>query len=104
MYKVSRTNLFEKKVKEFRKDKELVEELAKKIEKLLSDPFTGKPLQHHLSNYRSVRVRGKYRLIYKINENDKEIILVAFGHRKSVYDFMVFFAKKESLWQPNKGE
>lgn len=69
--------------------------MTKKIEKLLSDPFTGKPLQHQLSNYRSIRVRGKYRLIYKLNENEKEIILAAFGHRKTVYDFMVLFAKKE---------
>ncbi len=95
MYKVSRTNLFEKKIKEFKKDKELVEELTKKIEKLLSDPFMGKPLQHHLSNYMSIRVRGKYRLIYKLNENEREVILAAFGHRKTIYDFMVLFSKKE---------
>ncbi len=94
MYHVRYTLLFEKKLHEFRKDKPLVDELKKKIEKLLSDPLIGKPLQYHLANYRSVRVREKYRLIYKINENGKEIIVVAFGHRKSVYEFLVLDSKR----------
>ncbi|VVB60496.1 ParE toxin of type II toxin-antitoxin system, parDE [uncultured archaeon] len=93
MHAVRYTLLFEKKLHEFRKDKQLADELKKKIEKLLSDPFIGKPLQYHLANYRSIRVREKYRLIYKINENSKEIILVAFGHRKPVYEFVVLDSK-----------
>ena len=70
-----------------------MDELHKKIEKILSDPFIGKPLQYNLTNHRSIRVREKYRLIYKINEVDSEIILVAFGHRKSVYEFLVLDSK-----------
>jgi len=94
MYRLIYTHLFEKKIKKFKKDKELVAELKKKIEKLLADPFIGKPLEYPLVNYRSIRVKGKYRLIYKLNENDKELVLVAFGHRKDIYQLMVFFSKK----------
>jgi len=94
MYRVIYTHLFEKKIKKFKKDKELVVELKKKIEKLLSDPFMGKPLEYPLVNFRSIRVKGKYRLIYKLNENDKELVLVAFGHRKDIFKLMVLFSKK----------
>jgi mRNA-degrading endonuclease RelE of RelBE toxin-antitoxin system len=34
-------------------------------------------------------VKGKYRLVYKVNEEEKEIILVAFGHLKEIYKFMM---------------
>lgn len=93
MYRVKYSPFFEKRMKEFRKDKEVVTELKKKIEKLLSDPFIGKPLQYRLANYRSIRVRDKYRLIYKINDNDKEVVLEGFGHRKNIYDIMLFYAR-----------
>lgn len=94
MYRIIYTHLFEKKVNKFKKDKELVTELKKKIEKLLSDPFIGKPLEYPLVNYRSIRIKGKYRLIYKLNENDKDLVLVGFGHRKDIYQLMVLFSKK----------
>ncbi|NJD78706.1 MAG: type II toxin-antitoxin system mRNA interferase toxin, RelE/StbE family [Candidatus Methanoperedens sp.] len=97
MYRVIYTNLFAKKIKKFKKDKELVADLKKKIEKLLSDPFIGKPLEYPLANFRSIRIKGKYRLIYKLNENDKELVLVAFGHRKDIYQLMVLFSKKGDI-------
>jgi len=96
MYSVLYTHGFEKTIKKFKKDKELVDELKKKIEKLLFDPFIGKTLEHPLTNFRSIRIKGKYRLIYKLNENDQELILVGFGHRKNIYQLMVFFSKKSS--------
>jgi len=34
----------------------------KKVEKLQQMPYTGKPLEYRLAPYRSVRVKGKYRL------------------------------------------
>lgn len=89
MYSVRYSLLFEKKIRELKKDKPLADELKKKIEKLLSDPFMGKPLQYQLANCRSVRVKEKYRLIYKINDECKEVLLLAFGHRKSVYEFTI---------------
>ncbi len=82
MYRVIYTHLFEKKIKKFKKDKGLVAELKKKIEKLLSDPFIGKPLEYPLVNFRSIRIKGKYRL---------------FGHRKDIYQLMVLSSKKGSV-------
>ncbi|SNQ62847.1 type II toxin-antitoxin system RelE family toxin [Candidatus Methanoperedens nitratireducens] len=94
MYRVIYTHLFEKKIKKFKKDKGLVADLKKKIEKLLSDPFIGKPLEYPLVNFRSIRIKGKYRLVYKLDENDKELVLVPFGHRKDIYQLMVLSSKK----------
>ena len=50
---------------------------------------TEKPLKYALAGYRSVRVRNKYRLIYRVDIERKEIILVAFGHRKKIYEIIL---------------
>ncbi|MFW6194535.1 MAG: type II toxin-antitoxin system RelE family toxin [Halobacteriota archaeon] len=31
-----------------------------------------------------------YRLVYKVDEEEKEITLIAFGHRKEIYRLMMF--------------
>ncbi len=67
-----------------KKDKPLAERLAKAILKLEENPYLGKPLSYDLSGLRSLRV-GKYRIIYKINENEKKVILMAVSHRKKSY-------------------
>lgn len=67
-----------------RKNKPLAERLAKAILKLEENPYLGKPLSYDLSGLRSLRV-GKYRIIYKINENEKKVILLAVSHRKKSY-------------------
>ena len=61
-------------------------EIKKAIEKKLTvDPVNyGKPLQYSLKGHRRLRV-GDYRVIYRI-ENEKKIVLVtAISHRKNVY-------------------
>jgi len=35
-------------------------------------------------------VKGKYRLVYRVDEEEKEVLLVAFGHRKEIYNFVMF--------------
>jgi addiction module RelE/StbE family toxin len=67
-----------------------MEELMNKVWKLQEMPYVGKPLENRLASYRSVRVKGKYRLVHMVNEEENEIILVAFGHRKEIYKFMMF--------------
>lgn len=66
----------------------------KQIEKLQEAPDSGKALKYELDPYRAVRVKGKYRLVYKVNEEEKEIILVAFGHRKEIYKFMMLLREE----------
>ena len=84
-YRLKYTQTFEKQIEKIKKkDKALMEEKLQQI------PYTGKPLEYRLAPYRSVRVKGKYRLVYRVDEEEKEVLLVAFGHRKEIYKFMMF--------------
>ncbi len=85
MYTVVTTEEFEEQFESLTKrDKPLLERVAKAIIKLEQNPYTGKPLSYGLAGYRSLHV-GKYRIIYEIDENTKEVILRSIGHRKRVY-------------------
>jgi mRNA-degrading endonuclease RelE of RelBE toxin-antitoxin system len=35
-------------------------------------------------------VKEKYRVVYRVDEEEKEVRLVAFGHRKDIYKLMMF--------------
>lgn len=94
-YRLKYTQTFEKQIEKIKKkDKSLMEEATKRVEKLQDMPYTGKPLKYGLAPYRSVRVKGKYRLLYRVDEEDKEVILVAFGHRKEIYRLMMFLREE----------
>ncbi len=47
-YKLKFTKTFHKNVKKFRKNKELVESLMERIEKIIENPNCGKPLKYAL--------------------------------------------------------
>ena len=61
------------------------EQVKKAIrERLSQEPVKlGKPLKFSLFGYRRLRV-GDWRIIYKINGNDVEIIKI--GNRKEIYE------------------
>lgn len=88
MYKIIYTKSFEESIKKFKKDKRLMEILFKKIVSL-KEKQKGKFLTMALSGYKSLRVAGKYRLIFKVCEKEKKIILIVFGHRKIIYDYVI---------------
>jgi len=44
----------------------------------------GKPLQFELEGRRSAR-RGPYRVIYRLDEDDRSVLVLAIGHRADVY-------------------
>ncbi|MBC2699985.1 MAG: type II toxin-antitoxin system RelE/ParE family toxin [ANME-2 cluster archaeon] len=70
------TKIFKKQIENVnKKNKELMKELMQKVKKLYDTPYSGKPLKYRLSNYRSLRVKGKYRLIYMVDENEREVTL-----------------------------
>jgi len=52
---------------------------------LKQDPTRGKPLQLTLRGLRSWRT-GDYRIIYRIVHDRIEILVIATGHRRDVYD------------------
>ena len=90
-YDLIYTSTFRKQIERFKKkDKVLMEELRKKVEKLRDLPYSGKPLKYRLSHHWSLRVKGKYRLVYKVDMNESTVTLVAFGHRKEIYELMLF--------------
>lgn len=56
-----------------------------KIEKLLETPFSGKGLEKELSGYLSMRTK-RFRVIYKIRDNDQPVEIHYVGHRKDIYE------------------
>lgn len=54
-------------------------------ERLGVDPFSfGKPLRYSWQGHKSLRV-GDYRIIYRIKEEEKVVLIVAIKHRKDAY-------------------
>lgn len=55
------------------------------IEKLTEEPTRGKPLQLTLRGLRSWRT-GDWRIVYRATQKTLEILVIAVGHRRDVYD------------------
>lgn len=62
-------------------------QIQKAIEtKLARNPITfGKPLRHSLKGHRRLRV-GDWRIIYRIDETSRAVLVIAIGHRRDIYD------------------
>ena len=72
--------------KEFDKlPKTIKEQVVKGIEKAVEDPYAGTRLQGKLEGLWRWRI-GKYRVIYTIDEKEKNIVFVDVGLRKSIYE------------------
>ena len=56
-----------------------------KIEMIQRNPFSGKGLEKELSGYLSVRAK-RFRIIYKIIDNDQTVEIHYAGHRKDIYE------------------
>ena len=56
-----------------------------KIEKLQENPFSGKWLEKELSGHLSMRAK-RFRVIYKIRDNDQTVEIHYVGHRKDIYE------------------
>jgi len=55
-------------------------------ERLMVDPIGfGKPLQYSLKGLRRLRV-SDYRVVYRIEADKSEVLVVAIMHRKKIYD------------------
>ena len=56
-----------------------------KIEKLQENPFSGKWLEKELSGYLSMQAK-RFRVIYKVRDNDQTVEIHYVGHRKDIYE------------------
>ena len=55
------------------------------IESLQENPFIGKWLEKELSGYLSIRMK-RFRIIYKINQDNQRVEIHHVGHRKDIYE------------------
>lgn len=56
-----------------------------RIEQIPSQPHIGRPLERELAGYLSLRAK-RYRIIYKIKEDEGIIEFHHIGHRKDIYE------------------
>lgn len=68
-----------------RLDPQVRDQVRRATERLIEDPMRGKPLQLTLQGLRSWRT-GDWRIVYRVNRGRLEILVVAVGHRREVYD------------------
>jgi mRNA interferase RelE/StbE len=54
------------------------------LKELYENPYLGKGLRDELADFRSLRMK-RYRAIYQIDYQNKEVIIYAIGHRKNIY-------------------
>ena len=55
------------------------------IKAIAEEPYSGKELQEELFGFLSYRFK-RYRIIYQVNEDDKEVLVYMIGHRRDVYE------------------
>jgi len=81
-------------------DKEMQERIKGKIIDLKENPELGEPLKY--SKWWKLRI-GDYRVIYKINREEKKVIILFIGHRKKVYtNFLNYCFSKISTVLPRR--
>ena len=51
------------------------------------NPYMGKELRDELIEYRSLKI-NRYRAIYQIDDQHKEVIIFALGHRRDIYEIV----------------
>jgi YafQ family addiction module toxin component len=66
-----------------RKSPDILVALDSGVEKILREPFLGKPLRNTLRNYRRIHVAGSFVLLYEIQDN--QVRLLDFDHHDRIY-------------------
>lgn len=65
-------------------DRRLADRMLTKLETLTEQPYLGKSLVGPHAGRRSLRV-GTYRIIYRVDETARRVILLTAKHRRHVY-------------------
>ena len=65
-------------------DRRVADRILTKLETLTEQPYLGKPLVGPHTGRRSLRI-GTYRIIYRIDEKTRHVIILTAKHRRHVY-------------------
>ena len=85
-WEIAVTDTFSKEFKKHKKDKEFVNALDKKIQRLKEEPENvGGYLSGELHGYKSTRIIKKFRLIFRISNQENKVYLSSIDHRKTGY-------------------
>lgn len=72
--------------KELKELKRLHQEaIVAALEEIKDEPLVGKPLTRELTGRFAYKV-GSYRIIYKVNEQNRTVRVITAGHRSIVYN------------------
>lgn len=69
------------------------------LNELAENPYLGKELQTELSGFWSYRFL-RYRIVYKVDRQEKTIIVWAIGHRRDIYETMNDHMRNFSAEEP----
>jgi len=64
------------------------------LKELYQNPYLGKGLRDELADFRSLKMK-RYRVVYQIDNQNKEAIIYAFGHRRNIYEIVSGLANKQ---------
>lgn len=78
-------------------DKKIRRELLNAVESLVKQPDMGKPLVGPLAGLYSLRVRDRYRVVYRINAQTKRIYVELVGERRPGQDTDIYRVAQKLL-------
>ncbi|MCS4542431.1 MAG: type II toxin-antitoxin system RelE/ParE family toxin [Euryarchaeota archaeon] len=58
----------------------------KKLDKIRQNPEIGKPLKYDLKGRRTLYFERKFRIIYSVDNERKDVLVLKLEHRKKAYD------------------
>lgn len=83
---IRRTDTFVESLAKFKSNKEVINELGKKLQRLKQDPLnTGGWLSGALHGKKVTRITKRYRLIFLPDERERTVYLIAIDNRRRIY-------------------
>ncbi len=86
-WKIRPTKTFSQNLRKHAKNQAFLTALDKKVQRLREAPHAvGGHLSGKLHGFKSTRIVGKFRLLFRISEDEHAVYLEALDHRKSDYE------------------
>ena len=83
MYRVQLAPTVAKALSSFHPD--IRKQLKAGMKELADNPYAGKMMQEKLAGFRTYRMK-RYRVVYKVDEDEKLVRVYMIGHRREIYD------------------